>query len=73
MAVPRTVLLPHKEHPPNTSADSFTNLAYPIDWADVFGYPASDLLAGERRQLGDVYRVANADRVLRRLRSTRTL
>ncbi len=36
--VPRTVILPHKQHPPNTSSDSFSNLAYPIDWDDVFSY-----------------------------------
>jgi hypothetical protein len=36
--VPRTVLLPHKEHPPNTSAASFTNLAYPLDWDGVFDH-----------------------------------
>jgi glutathione synthase/RimK-type ligase-like ATP-grasp enzyme len=38
VAVPRTVILPHKQHPPNTSADSFSNLAFPIDWDEVFGY-----------------------------------
>jgi glutathione synthase/RimK-type ligase-like ATP-grasp enzyme len=42
VAVPKTILLPHKEHPPNTSADSFHNLVYPVDWAAVFrhlGFP----------------------------------
>ena len=38
VAVPRTVLLPHKEHPPNTKAESFANLVYPIDWDAVFRY-----------------------------------
>jgi glutathione synthase/RimK-type ligase-like ATP-grasp enzyme len=38
VAVPRTVLLPHKEHPPNTKAESFSNLTYPIDWDAVFAY-----------------------------------
>lgn len=38
VAVPKTVILPHKQHPPNTQANSFRNLKYPIDWSSVFGY-----------------------------------
>jgi len=38
VAVPRTVLLPHKQHPPGTSPDSFSNLRYPLPWEDVFAY-----------------------------------
>ncbi len=38
VAVPRTVILPHKEHPPNTQATSFRNLKYPIDWSAIFAY-----------------------------------
>lgn len=37
VAVPRTVLLPHKEFPPNTSAQSFRNMRY-VDWDAVFTY-----------------------------------
>lgn len=37
VAVPRTVLLPHKEHPPGTSEKSFRNLEM-VDWENVFGY-----------------------------------
>jgi hypothetical protein len=37
VAVPRTVLLPHKEHPPNTTDKSFRNMKY-VDWDEVFGY-----------------------------------
>ena len=37
VAVPKTVLLPHKEHPPNTTATSFRNLDF-VDWDRVFGY-----------------------------------
>ncbi|HUK13797.1 MAG TPA: hypothetical protein VLW17_10905 [Thermoanaerobaculaceae bacterium] len=43
VAVPRTVILPHKQHPPNTQATSFRNLRYPIDWPATFahvGFPA---------------------------------
>lgn len=37
VAVPKTVLLPHKEHPPNTTATSFRNLQF-VDWDSVFSY-----------------------------------
>jgi hypothetical protein len=43
VAVPKTVLLPSKEHPPDTSGKSFRNLAYPLDWDGIFeyiGFPA---------------------------------
>jgi len=42
VAVPKTILLPHKQHPPNTTSDSFGNLAFPMDWNAVFehlGFP----------------------------------
>jgi hypothetical protein len=38
VAVPRSVILPHKQHPPNTRADSFRNLKYPVDWDALFDY-----------------------------------
>ena len=37
VATPRTVLLPHKDRPPNTEANSFRNLRL-VDWDEVFGY-----------------------------------
>jgi glutathione synthase/RimK-type ligase-like ATP-grasp enzyme len=37
VAVPRTVLLPHKEHPPNTTEKSFRNMTL-VDWDRVFSY-----------------------------------
>jgi glutathione synthase/RimK-type ligase-like ATP-grasp enzyme len=36
VAVPETVLLPHKEHPRRTSAQSMRNLEFPLDWERVF-------------------------------------
>lgn len=36
--VPKTVILPSREMPPDTSADSFSNLAYPMDWKGIFDY-----------------------------------
>jgi hypothetical protein len=43
VAIPPTVLLPHKQHPPGTTDRSMRNLQYPIDWDAVFryvGFPA---------------------------------
>jgi glutathione synthase/RimK-type ligase-like ATP-grasp enzyme len=41
--VPKTVILPSKELPDDTSDLSFRNLAYPLDWEGIFhyvGFPA---------------------------------
>ena len=43
VAVPKTVLLPSKQVPPDTNDQSFRNLAYPLDWEGIFryvGFPA---------------------------------
>lgn len=36
--VPKTVLLPSYQLPDDTSADSFRNLEYPLDWDGIFDY-----------------------------------
>jgi hypothetical protein len=38
VAVPKTVLLPSNQHPPDTGPKSFRNLAYPLDWEGIFAY-----------------------------------
>lgn len=38
VAVPRSLILPHKEHPPRIEDRSLRNLRYPIDWDAVFAY-----------------------------------
>lgn len=41
--VPKTVILPSRDLPADTTADSFSNLAYPLDWEGIFkyiGFPA---------------------------------
>ena len=41
--VPKTVLLPSKDHPDDTTPASFTNLTYPLPWQRYFdhvGFPA---------------------------------
>lgn len=36
--VPKTVILPSRDLPPDTSDQSFSNLAYPLDWEGIFNY-----------------------------------
>ncbi|MFI5134645.1 MAG: RimK family alpha-L-glutamate ligase [Chitinophagales bacterium] len=36
--VPKTVILPSYDHPTDTTADSFKNLASPLDWEGMLGY-----------------------------------
>jgi len=38
VAVPATVILPHKDHPPGTTDQSMRNLIYPMNWDEVFEY-----------------------------------
>ena len=41
--VPKTVILPSRDLPADTSEESFSNLAYPMDWKGIFeyiGFPA---------------------------------
>jgi glutathione synthase/RimK-type ligase-like ATP-grasp enzyme len=43
VAVPKTVLLPSNQLPPDTTDKSFQNLAFPLDWDSIFkyvGFPA---------------------------------
>lgn len=61
--VPKTVLLPSKDHPDDTSAPSFSNLKYPLDWDFIFdhiGFPAylKPFSGGGWKH---VYRVENPD------------
>jgi len=38
VAIPKTVLLPSYQQPPNTTSQSMRNLRYPLDWKEVFDY-----------------------------------
>lgn len=63
VAVPKTVILPSKEHPQDTTDRSFRNLAYPLDWEGIFnyvGFPAyfKPFAGGGWKH---VYRVENID------------
>lgn len=38
VAVPNTVMLPHRDHPEGTSSQSMRNLIYPLNWQEIFDY-----------------------------------
>jgi len=38
VAIPRTVILPHKDLPPGTTGQTLRNLIFPLNWDEVFGY-----------------------------------
>lgn len=65
--VPRTVILPSNEHPPDTNERSMRNLAFPLDWDTIFnyiGFPAyfKPFAGGGWKH---VYRVESADELFR--------
>jgi glutathione synthase/RimK-type ligase-like ATP-grasp enzyme len=67
VAVPKTVVLPSKQLPPDTNAKSMRNLAYPLDWDGIFkyiGFPAffKPFAGGGWKS---VYRVQNAEEFFR--------
>lgn len=73
--MPRTVLLPHKEHPPGTTDRSMRNLHYPLDWDGIFGYvgfPAF-LKPFDGGGWRDVYKVDSPDEFFRAYDQTRDL
>jgi glutathione synthase/RimK-type ligase-like ATP-grasp enzyme len=43
VAVPKTVILPSNQHPPDTTGESMSNLVFPLEWEEMFqyiGFPA---------------------------------
>jgi len=38
VAIPPTLLLPHNQHPQDTSEQSMRNLVYPLPWEEIFAY-----------------------------------
>jgi len=63
VAVPRTVLLPHKDFPPDINAQSLRNLEYPLDWDGIFDYVRFPAFLKPHDGGGwrDVFHVHNAD------------
>jgi glutathione synthase/RimK-type ligase-like ATP-grasp enzyme len=63
IAIPPTVLLPHKQHPPNTTDQSHRNLMFPLNWEEIFeyiGFPAF-LKPFDGGGWKDVHKVDNPD------------
>ncbi|MDZ4800595.1 MAG: hypothetical protein SGI92_20755 [Bryobacteraceae bacterium] len=75
VAVPPTVLLPHRDHPPNTTALSMRNLEYPVDWQRIFdyvGFPAF-LKPHDGGGWRNVYKVDNPDQLFTAYNQSRDL
>ncbi|MEA2694253.1 MAG: hypothetical protein QOJ16_3640, partial [Acidobacteriota bacterium] len=63
VAVPKTVLLPSNQHPPDTNEKSMRNLAYPLDWEAIFSYVGFPAFFKPHAGGGwkNVYRVKSAE------------
>jgi glutathione synthase/RimK-type ligase-like ATP-grasp enzyme len=75
IAVPRTVLLPHKNFPPEINAQSVRNLAYPLDWDHIFDYVKFPAFLKPHDGGGwrDVFPVNNSDEFFAAYDQTRDL
>ncbi len=75
VAIPPTVILPHKEHPPGTTDRSMRNMQYPLDWKRVFayvGFPAF-LKPYDGGGWRDVYKVSSPEEFFKAYDQTRNL
>jgi hypothetical protein len=75
VAVPKTVLLPHREHPPGTTDRSMRNLEYPLDWDGIFGYVGFPAFLKPHDGGGwkDVYKVNNSEELFAAYNQSRNL
>jgi hypothetical protein len=75
VAVPPTVILPHKHFPPGTTERSMRNLQYPLDWESVFDYVGfpSFLKPVDGGGWRDVYHVHDPDEFFRAYDNSRDL
>jgi hypothetical protein len=75
VAVPRTVLLPHKHFPPEINAQSLRNLEYPLDWDWIFDYVKFPAFLKPHDGGGwrDVFHVHNCDEFFAAYDKTRDL
>ncbi len=73
--VPKTALLPSKDHPTDTSANSFTNLAFPLDWEAMFEYIGFPAFMKPHAGGGwkNVYKLNNAEEFFRAYDETNQL
>jgi hypothetical protein len=75
VAVPKTVLLPHKKFPPQINERSLRNLQFPLDWDSIFdyvGFPAF-LKPHDGGGWRDVHHVHNRDEFFHAYDHTRDL
>ncbi len=75
VAIPKTVLLPHKHHPPGTTDQSMRNLQYPLPWESIFdyiGFPAF-LKPFDGGGWKDVYKVDSPEEFFAAYDQTRNL
>src|SRR5262245_30844414 len=75
VAIPPTVVLPHKEHPAGTTERSMRNLQYPLDWTGIFkqvGFPAF-LKPFDGGGWRDVHKVNTPDEFFKAYDQTRDL
>jgi glutathione synthase/RimK-type ligase-like ATP-grasp enzyme len=75
VAIPNTVLLPHKHHPPGTTEQSMRNLQYPLPWESIFqyvGFPAF-LKPFDGGGWRDVYKVNSPEEFFQAYDQTRDL
>jgi hypothetical protein len=74
VAVPKTVLLPHKQHPPNTTSQSYRNLRF-VDWDALFKYLGSPIFLKPAYGGGwkDVYRCEDRESFFAAYDQTRDL
>lgn len=74
VAVPKTILLPHKQHPPNTETKSFRNLKF-VEWDEMFDYLGFPIFMKPADGGGwrDVYKCHNRDEFFAAYNQTRDL
>ena len=63
VAVPKTVILPSNQHPPDTTSESMSNLVFPLEWDEIFSYIGFPAFFKPYSGGGwkSVYRVASPD------------
>lgn len=74
--VPRTVLLPSKDHPTDTTAESFSNLKFPLEWEKMVEYLGGFPLFMKPHAGGgwkSVYKVHNFDELFAAYNETEQL
>jgi len=75
VVVPRTALVPSKEMPPDTSANSFRNMRFPLGWDELFDYIGWPAFFKPHAGGGwkNVYKVHNPDEFFKAYDETGTL